>query len=89
MCIRDRVDTIQVLSSGALRGLRDTRVPMLIAIFSYWGIGMPTAYTLAFVAGWGGIGIWWGLAIGLAASAALMTGRFIRRERRGALLFGA
>jgi multidrug resistance protein, MATE family len=41
------------------------------------------------VAGWGGIGIWWGLAIGLAASAALMTGRFMRRERRGALLFGA
>lgn len=83
------VDTIQVLSSGALRGLRDTRVPMLIAIFSYWGIGMPTAYGLAFLAGWGGIGIWWGLAIGLAASAALMTGRFLRRERRGALLYGA
>ncbi|WP_062228951.1 MATE family efflux transporter [Aureimonas frigidaquae] len=83
------VDTIQVLSSGVLRGLKDTRLPMIIAIFSYWCIGMPTSYVLAFPLGWGGLGVWIGLAFGLATSAVLMTARFLRREARGALLQGA
>lgn len=67
------VDSVQALSSGALRGLKQARIPMVIALFSYWGVGVPTGYGLAFVAGWGGVGIWWGLAIGLAAAAILMT----------------
>ncbi|MGX9394008.1 MATE family efflux transporter (plasmid) [Nitrobacteraceae bacterium UC4446_H13] len=78
------VDSIQGLSSGALRGLKEARVPMIIALLSYWGIGVPTGYGLAFLAGWGGTGIWWGLAIGLAAAAALMTARLswmIKRRR--------
>ncbi len=69
------VDGIQALSSGGLRGMRETRVPMIIALFSYWAIGIPTGYGLAHVAGWGGVGIWWGLALGLTAAAVLMTGR--------------
>ncbi|KAA0971103.1 MATE family efflux transporter [Aureimonas fodinaquatilis] len=82
-------DTVQVISSGILRGLKDTRVPMLLAIFSYWLVGIPAAYVLAFTAGWGGIGIWWGLAIGLTFSSSLMTMRYYLREKRDALLFGA
>lgn len=77
------VDGLQVTASCLLRGLRDTRVPMVIAIVSYWGIGMPVAYGLGFVAGLGGPGIWWGLAIGLLAAAIMMTWRFHRREALG------
>lgn len=76
------VDGVQALSSGALRGLKDARVPMLIALVSYWLIGLPVGCWLAFGAGLGGIGIWWGLAIGLAAAATLMTARLARQVRR-------
>lgn len=75
-------DGVQVVASGLLRGLQDTREPMLIAVFSYWGIGMPVAYLLGLRFGFGGPGIWWGLAGGLSASAVLMTWRFYRRQRR-------
>jgi len=74
-------DGIQALSSGALRGLKDTRVPMIIALVSYWAIGLSSGYGLAFLLGWGGAGIWWGLAAGLAAAALLMTARLMRRIR--------
>jgi MATE family multidrug resistance protein len=77
------VDSLQAIGSGMLRGLKDTRVPMIIALVSYWMIGMPAAYLLGFPAGFGGVGIWWGLALGLAAAAILMNRRFIRRERLG------
>jgi MATE family multidrug resistance protein len=78
-------DSLQVVASGILRGFKDTRVPMLIALFSYWGVGLPVAYLLAFGAGWGGVGVWWGLALGLAAAALLLSGRFQRRDRLGLL----
>lgn len=75
------VDGVQALSSGALRGLKEARAPMMIALLSYWAIGVPVGYGLAFRAGWGGIGIWWGLAIGLAVASVLMTLRLIWRIR--------
>ena len=75
------VDSLQVVASGILRGVRDTRVPMLIAVFSYWVIGMPAAYLLAFPLGRQGTGIWWGLAFGLATAAILLNTRFQRRGR--------
>lgn len=81
------VDGVQALSSGALRGLKQARVPMVIALLSYWGVGVPASYGLAFAAGWGGVGIWWGLAIGLAVAAILMTAHlygWIRRFARKA-----
>ena len=78
-------DSLQAVASGILRGVKDTRVPMLIALFSYWGVGLPVAYLLAFGAGWGGIGVWWGLALGLAAAALLLSGRFQLRDRLGLL----
>jgi multidrug resistance protein, MATE family len=77
------VDGMQTIGSGCLRGLRDTRVPMLAAAFGYWGVGFPTGYLLAFHAGLGARGLWWGLAAGLASVAILMTLRFERMTRRG------
>ncbi|MCV9986398.1 MATE family efflux transporter, partial [Burkholderia pseudomallei] len=74
------VDGMQTVGSGALRGLKDTRIPMLAATFGYWGIGFPTGYWLAFHAGLGARGLWWGLAAGLASVAVLMAWRFHRKS---------
>ena len=79
------VDSLQAVGSGLLRGIQDTRVPMLFALFSYWVVGLPVAWTLGFAAGWGGTGIWTGLALGLAAAALLLNGRFALRGRLGLL----
>ncbi len=70
------MDATQVMTLGMLRGVQDTRVPMLIAALSYWVIGVPASYALGFWAGLGGTGIWWGLVIGLALAAALLSARF-------------
>jgi MATE family multidrug resistance protein len=79
------VDGAQVVAAHALRGLSDTRTPMLLAIFGYWFVGLPTAYVLAFVFDLRGIGVWAGLAVGLAFVAVLLVGRFAMRERLGLL----
>ncbi|MBL8670380.1 MAG: MATE family efflux transporter [Alphaproteobacteria bacterium] len=76
-------DGVQTIGAGALRGLKDTRVPMLLAGTGYWAIGMPLGVALAFAAGLGALGIWIGLASGLAIVAALMLWRWARRERLG------
>ncbi|WP_165987805.1 MATE family efflux transporter [Caballeronia sp. SBC1] len=76
------VDGMQTVASGVLRGLKDTRVPMLAAALGYWGIGFPTGYMLAFHFNGGTKGLWWGLAAGLASVAVLMTLRFDRMSRR-------
>jgi MATE family multidrug resistance protein len=76
-------DGAQVVGSGMLRGLHDTRVPMLIAALGYWGIGMPFGVLLGFPLGLGGAGIWIGLATGLAVVGVLMMTRWIMRERLG------
>ncbi|MBR9971780.1 MATE family efflux transporter [Magnetospirillum sulfuroxidans] len=75
------VDGAQVVGAGALRGLKDTRVPMIFAGLGYWGLGIPIGALLAFGAGMGGLGIWIGLAIGLAVVAALVTLRWSLRRR--------
>lgn len=76
-------DGAQAVAAGALRGMQDTRVPMVIAIFSYWIAGLGTGYVLAFPLGLGGIGIWAGLALGLALAAVLLLARFVMRDRLG------
>lgn len=68
-------DGIQVLSAGALRGLKDTRVPMFIAMFAYWGLGMPLGAGLGLGLGMGPQGMWLGLILGLTAAAILMGWR--------------
>ena len=75
-------DGIQVTGVALLRGLKDTRTPMIMAVISYWLFGLPTAYLLGFVAGWGGPGIWMGLAIGLAGAAILLNGRYYLLAKR-------
>lgn len=70
------VDNMQAIAMGLLRGLRDTRTPMLIAVLAYWAIGMPAAWLLGFVFGLGGKGIWIGLACGLSVAAVLLLRRF-------------
>jgi multidrug resistance protein, MATE family len=75
-------DGIQVASNGALRGLKDTRVPMAITLFAYWMVGMPVGWWLAFHLGLGARGIWMGLIAGLSVAAVLLFARFWRSSRR-------
>lgn len=72
------VDSLQAVAAGLLRGLKDTRTPMLIAVFSYWVVGIPAAYLLALPLEYGGSGIWLGLALGLSFAAILLSVRFFR-----------
>jgi MATE family multidrug resistance protein len=65
-------DGIQVLAAGALRGLKDTRVPMFIAMFAYWGLGMPLGAGLGLGLGMGPQGMWIGLIVGLTAASILL-----------------
>ena len=66
-------DGMQVIAAGVLRGYRDTMVPMLLATFGYWGVGFAGCWFLAFPLGYGRVGLWWGLALGLAVVAILLT----------------
>lgn len=77
------VDGAQAVGAGMLRGLQDTRVPMLLAGLGYWVIGLPLAAILAFPLGLEGVGVWLGLAAGLAIVAALLLHRWLSRERLG------
>ena len=75
------VDGVQVTATGALRGIQDTRIPMIIGIISYWGIGLTSGYLLGFHFGMGSVGLWLGLAIGLLFAALVLTWRFARASR--------
>jgi MATE family multidrug resistance protein len=77
------VDGAQVIGAGMLRGLHDTRWPLIFALVGYWGVGLGVGAWLAFGADWKGVGIWIGLASGLAAVAVLMLARWILRDRIG------
>jgi MATE family multidrug resistance protein len=77
------VDGAQVIGAGMLRGLHDTRWPLMFALFGYWGVGLGIGAWLAFGADWKGLGIWIGLASGLAAVAVLMLARWVLRDRLG------
>ncbi len=69
-------DGIQVTAAGALRGLKDTRVPMFISGVSYWIVGLAGASWMAFGLDLGPAGLWWGLVLGLSTSAVLLLARF-------------
>ena len=72
-------DGIQVLSAGALRGLKDTRVPMLITVFAYWGVGLPLGAWFGLHLGRGAPGLWIGLILGLSVAAVLLALRLWRQ----------
>ena len=79
-------DGVQVLSAGALRGLGDTRVPMLLAVLAYWGVGMPLGAAMGLgiggiTTGWGPRGMWLGLIAGLTVAALLLGWRFWRSSQ--------
>lgn len=74
-------DGMQVMALGLLRGVQDTKVPMGLAAVSYWLIGIPCSYVLAFPLGHGGVGLWLGLVVGLACASASLMWRFWRLVR--------
>ncbi|MBX7198436.1 MAG: MATE family efflux transporter [Rhodospirillaceae bacterium] len=76
------VDGAQAIAAGALRGFKDTRMPMALAGFGYWGVGFPVAWILGFPMGLGAAGIWWGLAAGLAVTALALGWRFERLTKK-------
>ena len=80
---------MQVMALGLLRGVQDTRVPLLLAAVSYWVIGIPASWVLAFPMGYGGVGLWSGLVIGLAVAAVLLMLRFWMRAGRGSVMQAA
>jgi MATE family multidrug resistance protein len=77
------VDGAQVIGAGMLRGLHDTRWPLMFALVGYWVVGLGIGAWLGFGLDWKGVGIWVGLASGLAAVAVLMLARWVLRERIG------
>jgi MATE family, multidrug efflux pump len=68
-------DGIQVVASGALRGVADTHVPMLVNLVGFWCVGLPVSVLLGFTLGVGPEGIWWGLAAGIGAVGVLLLRR--------------
>jgi multidrug resistance protein, MATE family len=81
-------DGTQVVAFGVLRGLGDTRVPMLFNVLGYWVIGLPTGAALAFVGGYGLIGVWIGLSIGLGVVTVLLLARLLGHSRPPAAVVG-
>lgn len=75
-------DGIQVVSVGLLRGLGDTRIPMLASILGFWCLGIPVSLWLAFGRKMGAVGLWWGLVVGLAVVALFLVIRIKHREER-------
>lgn len=75
----------QIIGVNNLRGLGDTTIPLFYALFGYWIVGISLSLGLGFLAGWGGVGVWCGLAGGLASVALLSNVRFARREKLGLL----
>ena len=74
-------DGVQAISNGALRGLHDTRWPMILTTIAYWGLGFPLAHQLAFGTKFGPTGLWYGFILGLSAASVLLTVRFFRLTR--------
>jgi MATE family multidrug resistance protein len=75
-------DGLQVVAIGLLRGLGDTRVPMIANIIAFWVIGFPVSLWLAFPLGLGAVGLWWGLVVGLIMVAVFLIVRVRQRERQ-------
>jgi MATE family multidrug resistance protein len=82
-------DGIQICAAGALRGYKDTRVPMIYTIISFWIVGMTLGYYLTFTAEMGPAGMWIGMIAGLSVAAVLMLARFQRSSRRLIASYGA
>jgi MATE family multidrug resistance protein len=69
-------DGLQTIAAGALRGMKDTRMPLVFALIGYWLVGFPSAWVLAFHAGLGAVGVWIGISVGTSVYATLLILRF-------------
>ncbi len=69
-------DGMQVVGLGALRGMKDVKIPTVITLVAYWIIGLPMSYVFAFIFGYGVVGVWYGLSLGLTIAALLLFLRF-------------
>jgi MATE family multidrug resistance protein len=74
-------DGVQMVATGALRGAGDTRTPMLWNLAGHWALGLPVGYALCFPAGWGAVGLWLGLALGLTVVGMALLVVWSRRVR--------
>ena len=75
-------DVLQKMTYGALQGIQDTRIPMLLSVPAFWGVGLTTGYILGFPFGWGGTGLWLGHFLGMAIAAMLFLVRFRQQITR-------
>jgi MATE family multidrug resistance protein len=75
-------DGLQGVVTGTLRGLGDTRTPMLTNLGAHWLVGLPIGYSLCFTLGWGAPGLWWGLSIGLIMAGIVLTAVWSHRTQR-------
>ncbi|NOX18308.1 MAG: MATE family efflux transporter [Chlorobi bacterium] len=75
-------DGAQATDLGILRGMKDTKKPLLVTVFAYWVIGIPVGYYLAFKLNYGAVGVWIGLTLGLAIVGILLTLRFHLKTNR-------
>jgi MATE family multidrug resistance protein len=71
-------DGAQVVGLGVLRGMGDVRIPTFIAVFAYWLVAIPIGYALGFIAGYGAVGVWIGLTIGLFVAALALYQRYLK-----------
>jgi multidrug resistance protein, MATE family len=76
------LDGVQKTTMGALYGLQDTRVPMLLSLPTFWGVGLTSGYLLGFPLGFGGVGLWIGQSIGVAIAAMIFVWRFCQLTKR-------
>ncbi|MGV8916754.1 MAG: NorM family multidrug efflux MATE transporter [Pseudomonas sp.] len=75
-------DGTQTLAMGAIRGFKDAKTTFLIGLACYWLVGAPTAWAFGFYAQGGAVGVWWGLALGLACAAFALTVAFERKTSK-------
>lgn len=76
-CLMQISDGLQTACCGALRALRDTRMPIVITFFAYWIVGMPVGWWLSITRNWGATGMWIGLIVGLSLAAGVLFARFV------------
>jgi len=74
-------DGTQAVATGVLRGLGETRMPMIVNVIGHWVFGLPVGYALCFVFGWGVTGLWIGLSVGLVIAGMTLTVEWARRTR--------
>jgi MATE family multidrug resistance protein len=72
-------DGVQAVATGVLRGIGDTRTPVIFNIVGYWVLGLPVGYSLCFQHGWGVVGLWFGLSAGLILVSLALTVAWTRK----------